>query len=80
MSLSRTLGQTAGLPLLGAIFAALTLSSAHLPANSDVTAAPATAMVYGVQGTFLIAAVILCAATVITGIVWRMERVSRRKV
>lgn len=80
MSLSRTLGQTAGLPLLGAIFAALTLSSAHLPANSNVTTAPASAMVYGVQGTFRIAAIILLAATVITGIVWRMERASKREV
>lgn len=78
MSLSRTLGQTTGLPLLGAIFAALTISSAHLAAHSNVTTAPAEALVNGVQGTFRIAAVILLVATVLTGIVWRMERVSRR--
>jgi hypothetical protein len=74
LSLSRTLGQTAGVPLLGAIFAALTLTSANLAANTNVTTAPAEALVYGVQGTLRIAALILGATTVLTAVVWRMER------
>jgi EmrB/QacA subfamily drug resistance transporter len=74
LSLSRTLGQTAGVPLLGAIFAALTLTSANLAANTNVTTAPAEALVYGVQGTLRIAALILGATTFLTAVVWRMER------
>ncbi len=50
--LSRTFGQMSGLPLMGALFAGLTLSSAHLAQNADVTAAPPEALVYGFQGTF----------------------------
>src|SRR5919199_1890883 len=74
LSLSRTLGQTAGVPLLGAIFAALTLTSANLAPNTNVTTAPAEALVYGVQNTLRIAALILGATTVLTAVVWRMER------
>ncbi|HEY9891559.1 MAG TPA: MFS transporter [Candidatus Sericytochromatia bacterium] len=74
LSLTRTLGQTAGLPLLGAIFASLSLSNANLAQHTDVKAAPIEALVYGLQGTFHIAALILCVAVLVTGVVWRMER------
>ncbi len=74
MSLSRTLGQTAGLPLMGALFAALSLSSAGLPQTANLTAAPAEALVYGVGGTFRIAAAILCVAAVLTAVVWKLEQ------
>lgn len=74
LSLTRTLGQTAGLPLLGALFASLTLSRANLAQHSNVTTAPADALVYGVQGAFHMAALILGAAAILTAIVWRMER------
>ncbi len=77
LSLTRTLGQTAGLPLLGAIFASLTLSNANLAPYTDVKAAPIEALVYGVQGTFHIAALILCVAVFVTGVVWRMERLNQ---
>lgn len=77
LSLTRTLGQTAGLPLLGAIFASLTLSHANLPPYTDVKAAPIEALVYGVQGAFQIAALILGAAVLVSSMVWRMERLSR---
>lgn len=78
LSLTRTLGQTTGLPLLGAVFATLTLTSAHLAQNTNVIAAPAEALVYGVQGTFRIAALLLGADAVLTAAVWRMERSSRQ--
>ncbi len=35
---------------------------------------PAEALVYGVQGVFCMAALILGAAAILTAIVWRMER------
>jgi MFS family permease len=74
MALSRTLGQTAGLPLIGALFASFSLSSAGLPQNANVATAPAEALVYGVQGTFRIAAVILCVAAGLTAVVWKLEQ------
>jgi MFS family permease len=77
LALSRTLGQTAGVPLLGALFAALTLTSANLAPNTNITIAPAEALVYGVQGALRFAALILCAATILTAVVWRMEYSSK---
>lgn len=77
LSLTRTLGQTTGLPLLGALFATLTLSSAHLTQHTNVTAASAEALVYGVQGTFRFAALLLGADAVLTAVVWKMESSSR---
>jgi MFS family permease len=77
LSLSRTLGQTTGLPLLGALFAALTLSSANLAHSANVITAPHESLIYGLQITFRVGALILLAATVLTAVVWRMERPSR---
>jgi EmrB/QacA subfamily drug resistance transporter len=74
LSLSRTLGQTAGVPLLAALFAAFTLSSGNLAANTSITTAPADALVYGVQHTLRVAAFLLSAAAILTAVVWRMER------
>jgi hypothetical protein len=74
LSLSRTLGQITGLPLLGALFGALVIASAHLASHTDVTTAPAYALVYGVQGAFRIAAIILFVAAVLAAFLWRMER------
>ncbi len=65
MALSRTLGTMTGLPLIGALFTTLTLASGGLPAGSDVTAAPAYALVSGINGTYRTAAVIVLAATVL---------------
>lgn len=80
LSLTRTLGQTTGLPLLGALFATLTLTSAHLAPNTNVTAASAEALVYGVQATFRIAALILGADALLTAVVWRMEGSSKQQL
>lgn len=74
LSLSRTLGQTAGVPLLAAVFAGLALSSSNLAPNTNITTAPTAALVYGVQGTFHVAALILSAAAILTAVVWKMER------
>lgn len=71
LSLSRTLGQTIGLPLLAALFTVLTLSHSR---GADVTTAPSEALVFGLQGTFRIAAGVLFAATVLVAWLWRMDR------
>jgi EmrB/QacA subfamily drug resistance transporter len=65
MALSRTLGQTTGLPLMGALFTTHVLSSAALPAGFNVTEAGQAALVVGIQGTFRTAAFFLFASTLI---------------
>ena len=73
LSLSRTLGQIAGLPLMASLFATLTLTHDHLAPSVDVTTAPADGLVYGVQGTFRFAALVILAATGLAAERWRRE-------
>jgi len=70
LSLTRTLGQTTGVPLLGAIFAGMVLMQS---ASAMVTDAPPDALVFGVQSTFRIAAVLLAIAAFIMFILWRSQ-------
>ena len=71
LSLSRTLGQTTGLAVMGTLFAVLTLSFASAV---DVTTAPVEALVFGFQGTFRIAALLLLSAAALIAFLWGMKR------
>lgn len=77
LSLSRTLGQTTGLPLMGALFTALVLAFAKLPAGTEVTTAAADALVAGINGTYRIAAGLVGISTVLAFAALRID--SRRK-
>lgn len=68
LSLTRTLGQTTDVPLLGAIFAGMVLMQSS---TAIVTNAPPDALVFGVQATFKIAAAVLAIAAFIVFILWR---------
>ena len=71
LSLSRTLGQTTGLPLVGAIFTARVLTAGKLPQGTDVTTAPHSALVAGIADTYRLAAwVILGAACLAVFAFW----------
>jgi EmrB/QacA subfamily drug resistance transporter len=71
LSLSNTLGQTTGLALMGTLFSLLTLASAKLPPNVDVTSAPVEALVVGVQMSFrLIAPIVMVAAILAAFLLW----------
>jgi fucose permease len=70
LSLTRTLGQTTGLPLFAAIFASIALAG---KSGSDLTLAAPGAIVSGFQGTFQLAAVLLTIAAALTILLWRME-------
>jgi MFS family permease len=65
MALSRTLGQLSGLPLMGALFTTLVMAHSDLAPGADVTAAPAQALVSGVNGSFRVMAAIIFLATVL---------------
>ena len=76
LSLSRTLGQITGLPLMGSLFTTLTLTHAHL-ALIDVTAAPEESLVYGLQASFRIAASVVVLLAVLAGGLWLKEDFKR---
>ena len=65
---SRTLGQTSGLPLMGALFTAQVLIFSGLPHGSDVTAASAAALVSGVNVTYRMAAWVMLFSTLLAAL------------
>ncbi len=71
LSLSRTLGQTVGVPLLGTLFTVFAIGS-QSPGANNIAAAPAAALIQGTQGTFWVAAGILTTAAALTAVAWRM--------
>jgi EmrB/QacA subfamily drug resistance transporter len=70
LSLTRTLGQTTGVPLLGAIFAGIVSVQSS---SAMVTDAPAEALVFGVQNTFKLAAALLAIAASVVFVLWRSQ-------
>ena len=70
LSLTRTLGQTTGLPLFATIFAAIALAGKN---GGDLSLATSEAIVSGFQGTLQLAALLLAIAAALTMLLWRME-------
>ena len=66
LSLTRSLGQTTGMPIMGAIFMATLMASAEMTALSSITEVPPQALVTGLTNTYLIGAIFLIIATLIT--------------
>jgi EmrB/QacA subfamily drug resistance transporter len=73
LSLSRTLGQSIGIPLMGAIFASRVLSAAAMQASAEVTDAPAWAIVEGIHTAFLAGAVLITVGVVLAVIGFRLN-------
>lgn len=66
LSLSRTLGNASGIPLMGAIFSIGVQKAVGLPKGFDITTVPADAIVAGVNGTYRLAAYLIFTATCIS--------------
>jgi EmrB/QacA subfamily drug resistance transporter len=79
LALSRTLGQTSGLPLIGAIFAAQVTAFGGLAPGAEVTDASPEALVYGVTTTLRIAAGIILFATALAVVAWWLDRRQARR-
>jgi EmrB/QacA subfamily drug resistance transporter len=77
LSLSRTLGQSTGVPLMGALFTSLMLTYGRIPAGTEINEAPALALVGAVNGTYRIAAFIILGAVLLAVIALVMD--ARRK-
>jgi EmrB/QacA subfamily drug resistance transporter len=71
LSLSRTLGQTTGLAVMGTLFAVLTLC---VTSAREVTNAPIEALVFGVQKTFQISALVLLIAAGLVAFLWKNKQ------
>jgi MFS family permease len=80
LALTRTLGQTTGLPLMGTLFTTTLLTTGHLAAGADITNAPPVALVEGVTGTYQTAAVIILAATALAALALWIDNRAKRKV
>lgn len=74
LSLSRTMGQVTGLPLMGALFASRVLSLSDLPPGVDASEGPPWAIVEGLQFAFGVAAVVIGVAVVLAAIAFRINR------
>ncbi|TAF12164.1 MAG: DHA2 family efflux MFS transporter permease subunit [Nostocales cyanobacterium] len=74
LSLSRILGQTAGVPLVGAVFSFVTITNAKLSANIDVTNAPIESLVFGTKITFLVVSALLLISTIFAVCLWWLEK------
>ena len=59
--LFRSTGNTIGVPLIGSVFGAL---SASVAVGTDVAVAPPEAIIVAFDGTFRLAALLLCGAAV----------------
>jgi len=74
LSLSRTLGQTSGIPLAGAVLTTIVVANSALSISADVTTAPPEALVAGVTGTFRLAAFIIAISTALAAFALWFDR------
>jgi EmrB/QacA subfamily drug resistance transporter len=74
LALSRTLGQSTGIPLMGAIFASRVIAVSSLGASSDVTDAPPWAIVEGIELSFLVSAVLVVMGVVLALAAFSLEQ------
>lgn len=74
LSLSRTMGQTTGLAIMGVLFSMLTMSHAQLAPNLDITEAPVEALVFGGQMIFRVIALIFTATGILVALLWWWEQ------
>ena len=69
MALTRNLGQTTGMPIMGAIFTATLLASANMSTLPDITTAPTHALVSGVTSAYRISFFFILASTLLIMVV-----------
>jgi MFS family permease len=68
MTLSRTLGHTTGIPLVGTLFTSWTLAVANVPGLKEVINAPPEALVAGLSAVYRGAALIITLATLLAAL------------
>ena len=71
LSLARILGQTIGVPLIGALFSFATLATVQLNAHLDVSQAPVESLLMGVQMSFRALTIVLVGSIILSLTFWR---------
>jgi EmrB/QacA subfamily drug resistance transporter len=79
LALSRTLGQSTGIPLMGALFVTLVYRYGDMPPGGSLNSAPAEALVAGITGTYRIAALIILGSTVMAAVALWIENRRRAR-
>lgn len=74
MNYSRTIGQTTGIPVMGAVFTGMVLGSAALPRAAGLGAAPAEALTRGLSVVFAITAGLGCVALALALVAYGLDR------
>ncbi|GAP08556.1 MAG TPA: MFS transporter [Anaerolinea thermolimosa] len=74
VSLSRTLGSTTGLPLIGSIFTAQVMAFGNFPPGFDITTAPPSALISGVVNTYMVAVFFILASLGLAVFAWQFDR------
>lgn len=74
LSLTRSLGQTTGMPIMGAVFTSTLLLSAKMTTLSSITDAPPNALVSGLTTTYRIGGIFIIVSTLITMMTLWIER------
>lgn len=75
LSLSRTLGQTAGVPILGTVFTLFVATGSQSGPLSDLSSLPPESIVSGLRGGCHVAAAIIVVAIISTSAAsWRSKR------
>jgi EmrB/QacA subfamily drug resistance transporter len=78
LAVTRTLGQTTGIAVLGAVWASRVISYAPLAAGGGATAAPPSAQVAALQDTFLVTTLLIAIALALAGWALVQDRRERR--
>lgn len=74
LAITRSLGQTVGFAVLGAVWAGLVISAAGGSVPGGAESAPPDAIAAGIQGTALVSAGLTAVALAIALLAWRRER------
>jgi len=74
LALSRSLGQSTGLPFFGAVFSALALAKGGLSGTIGITTASPEALVRGINGAFRLAALLVLIPVILAAWSWWIDR------
>jgi MFS family permease len=78
LSLTRSLGQTIGMPIMGTLFTSALLASAKMSTLTDITTAPTQGLVGGLTSTYRIGAVLIFTSALLAMMVLWLDK--KRKV
>ncbi|OCQ91096.1 multidrug MFS transporter [Oscillatoriales cyanobacterium USR001] len=80
LSFSRIVGQTIGVPMVGALFFFVTTANSDIVAKIDIINAPIKALLLGTHTTFSVIGVFLIISTMLATLFWWMDKGNKIKI